>query len=288
MILLTLNLISEAIETLLLHSNSVHSILNRKPVTKELLFKYLHHNKVPVRNDFTKQLLIDNVIKFWKEKYSKEEWTQSEQQTDSTRQNEIEMTEAEPSSTTFINVTINKSITFNPNNHKEEEDFPIHQMSRKFAIWFFTNLNEESLQASDFWRESEYVVQFFEQNVCMLEQSDQGAENLLAFCRGLHTKYLLYFNLNESHSGTQGRIDPHGLVLVLSCGSLHKIDELVGTFECVFALSRDPFTDNNWKINRIDMRLRNIGSGNFTRPALDQCESIQALYALDAPSGEVS
>lgn len=262
-------LFAEALDAIFLHSTSVHSILNRKLITKEILFNYLHKNKVPVKSEFTKQLLIDKIIEFWTNNSSAEKPSNQQNVNDvQTDSYEVEMIEYE-------NLQKNTECNDNP------EHFPINQMSRKFSAWFYSNLNEGNIQTSDFWRECECSAKFFNRTVCAVEETHTGDEGAAEFCRQLKDQYQLYFNLNASHSGTQGRIDRHGLVLVLSCGSLHKINELVGTFESVFALSRDPFAENNWKINRINFNLHNFGAQtDAVMPVLDQCQSLTPLLSL--------
>lgn len=173
-------------------------------------------------------------------------------------------------------------------NHGQEH-FPINRMAREFATWFYTNLNAGKLREIDFWRDVECSAQFLERSVCMVDEKHCGNENVLEFCQKLRTQYELYFNLNDSHMGTQGRIESHGLVLVLSCGTLHKIDQMVGTFECVFGLVRDPSSENNWKINLMKMKLHNNPSRLQQQPqqkaiALADCETLAPLLSLTVSS----
>ena len=55
-----------AMEAIILHSPSVESILNRRRISKELLFNYLHWKKVPVTGTLDKQMLIQKIVSFWK------------------------------------------------------------------------------------------------------------------------------------------------------------------------------------------------------------------------------
>ena len=166
-------------------------------------------------------------------------------------------------------------------------------MARKFATWFYENLNTNRLQVSDFWCNCKCAVQFLENQQCLMEEEHVGAQAVLEFCQSLLAKYNLYLNLNISHSGTQGRIDCHGLVLVLTCGTLHKVNQFVGTFEAIFGLSRDPYSQNNWKINQINMRLHNFNaeqtqnaSISMQQPTLITSNSIVPLLALSMPNGD--
>lgn len=240
--------------------------------------------------EFTKQLLIEKSLQYWKETFDVE-------------QNEQIMYEPKPNI-----AEINESAYREPATHYEQsqqvlysstapqydepEQFPINQMARKFATWFFGNLNSNQLKVTDFWNNCTCKVQFLEQKQCLMNDDHVGAEAVLNFCQSLQQGYNLYLNLNANHSGTQGRIDCHGLVLVLSCGTLHKINQIVGTFECVFGLSRDPFSENNWKMNQINLRLHNFVvpkalSSSTHQPALVENDYMQPLLSMDMPNGQI-
>lgn len=269
----------------MLHSTGSHSILNRKLITKEILFKYLHSKQIAVTTQFTKQLLIEKLLQYWKETFCCADNDNDNNSIEFTHRNTRQIQNHTPiasNTVSFVHQEIKIIQT-----SMDIENFPINQMSRKFAQWFYENLNANQLQITDFWRDVNCSVEFFEQRQLILYEQHQGDNNVLEFCRLLRTKYELFFNLNVAHLGTQGRIDCHGLVLVLSCGTLHKTDQMVGTFECVFGLSRDPFSDNNWKINQMNMRLHNglnekTGSG---KPTLMECESLIPLLGLEVPEG---
>lgn len=275
-------MVLDAVDVILLHSSSVHSILNRRAITKEILFKYLHDKHVPVTNNFTKQLLIEKILQFWRQSFcSTHDGNHSVQITelpvvdyDDDDDSEVAMSEMDVLPAPIID-------------NSDQQHFPINQMARKFAHWFYEQLNTGTLREIDFWRDVNCSAQFLERGVCFVDEELCSNTNVLAFCHSLRTHYELYFNLNESHSGTQGRIDSHGLVLVLSCGTLHKTDQMVGTFECVFGLARDPFSENNWKINLMKMRLHNNPMRQQQQQqaiALDEFETLAPLLSLTVPS----
>lgn len=163
-----------------------------------------------------------------------------------------------------------------------QQQFPIQQMSRTFANWFFGNLNNSIIGASDFWSNVQCETGFYQNKKHIQNEQMMGADQTTTFLLSLISTHQLYFNLNDCSDGVQGRIDPHGLVLVLSCGTLHKMQEFVGTFESVFGLLRDPFAENNWKIKHLNLRLYNSTTNASMRPALRDCESMGALLCLDA------
>lgn len=238
---------------------------------------------MPVTSEFTKQLLIEKILQFWKKTFYFDDFDDDENCDNG----------SQAIATTAANINSNRteSVVAHPIDHSEE--FPINQMARKFASWFFENLNANRLQTIDFWSNCKCYVHFMENRQILLEEECFGADTVLEHCSSLRRKYGLYLNLNISHSGTQGRIDCHGLVLVLTCGTLHKVDQFVGTFECVFGLSRDPFSQNNWKINEMNMRLHNFSdqnsalSSNYELPTLVVCDSMTPLLCLEMPEHQL-
>lgn len=161
---------------------------------------------MPVTSEFTKQLLIEKILQFWKNTFylSDDNEKLRNEQTEPIV-NAIKHT-AEPQS---LNQTTD--YTHHMSNDSTDQHFPINQMARKFATWFYENLNSNRLQISDFWCNCKCMVQFLENQLCLMEEEHVGAQSVLEFCQSLLSTYNLYFNLNISHSGTQGRIDCHGL-----------------------------------------------------------------------------
>jgi hypothetical protein len=51
---------------------------------------------------------------------------------------------------------------------------------------------------------------------------------------GVIRRHRLQYNPNLCEEGVRGRLDPHGLVLVLACGTLHNHQTVCGVFEQVF------------------------------------------------------
>lgn len=227
----------------------------------------MHENRVPVTTAVTKQLLVEKIIQYWNEKNSTStaetpQFAQFAQQNEHAENNE-------------------KSVEPIDN---DRQHFPINEMSRTFANWFFDHLNTNKTQINDFWTDVNCEASFYENKSVVKSDQLSGAEYVLSFLTSLIHDYQLYFNLNDCHAGVQGRMDTHGLVLVLSCGTLHKTEQFVGTFESVFGLLRDPFAENNWKIKQINIRLHNTLSKCSAQPSLTDCESLEPLLCLYAPA----
>ncbi|KAL3285369.1 hypothetical protein HHI36_019476 [Cryptolaemus montrouzieri] len=143
----------------------------------------------------------------------------------------------------------------------------ITALAEQFSQWFYELLNENHLSSEHFFPDVSLnlsTVSNGEENSNSVEKNPEDVTNCL-----LNTKmqYDLFFNPNLSKEGVRGQMDPHGLVMVIVCGTLHSKSVCVGVFEQMFALARDPFAENNWKIKRTDLRLRS-SSNVITPPTL--------------------
>ncbi len=202
--------VSDAISIMIQHSPSISSIMNRKLITKVLIFQYLNARHVSVTADFSKPILLEKLYEFWNEKF-----------------NDHTSEKKESTGPSITDVS-------------KEDQFPIHQMSRQFSTWFFKMSNEMELKIVDFWDDVEYSMEMISSGQLVRQEQGCGSQSLLELFRSLHTQDNLLFNPNDCHEGTQGRMDAHGLVMVLCCGTLHSPGVFVGVFECVFGLLRDP------------------------------------------------
>lgn len=216
---------------------------------------------MPLTTTVTKQFLVERCIEYWHTNH------------------------AHSSASSKVNYpsqgypNTNQEIVEDPSNDRQKH-FQIQEMSRAFAHWFFQNLNSSSITVNDFWSDVGCETIFYENKVSLQNEGQTGADEASSFLLSLISAYQLYFNLNDCDDGVQGRIDPHGLVLVLSCGTLHKAQQFVGTFESVFGLLRDPFSENNWKIKHIKLRLHNSSAIGSATPTLHNCESMGSFLCL--------
>lgn len=197
MIFLTLKLknllFSDAYKIVLLHSESVSSILNRKTVSKEMLLKYLTENNIPVTNNFTKTTLVEQVIEYWKNlengiKYPIVQQSQSEQQQQSQQQQ------------IYPHVTYSADHLARPT-----ENFPINVMSRNFCSWFYKNFNEFTIQPNDFWSDCTLHVQMIDRNGELKEDSTITSRLVLNLLYSIKSQFNFYFNPNLSYEGTRGK-----------------------------------------------------------------------------------
>lgn len=260
---------TEALECIFLHIPDSQTLLNKRMVTKEILFKYLHQKKVPITADFTKATLIKKIIDYWYENYARQQ----------TNSNSSGTTNPKDEHKTSVHVNSTTTVA------EEPITFPIHLLARKFSEWFFDNYNKDSIKLNDFWSDACLLLEIVA-NDRVEELICENSTTLLQTILETRQRFDFFFNPNLSLNGVQGRMDIHGLVLVLACGTLHTKQDCVGVFECVFGLLRDPFAGNNWKAKNIKLILRSKGAP--TMPSLESSEALKQALELPVPQGELT
>lgn len=277
------------------HIEDCLTLLNKRTITKEILFKYLHSKNVSVKGEFTKVLLIKKVMNYWSSLKDTEEPYQPPQILLHEQQNGLAAEDAsiELSTTTQMISRIpskclkldSATSTINVSPSADESEFPIHLLARKFSEWFFNNYNGNTLKSRDFWSDSRLLLRIaandgFDEHVC------DDSNSLLDTLYDIRQKFGFFFNPNLTHAGVQGRMDVHGLVVVLACGTLHTENDCVGLFECAFGLLRDPFSENNWKTKTIQLMLRSKGAP--ATPSLEDSDTLREALTLPVPQGELT
>lgn len=217
---------------------------------------------MPVTNNFTKTTLVDQVIEYWKNTENGGSLSSGGSSSHSGAEN--------------LSVPAHHTIPAAP---AKSEDFPINVMSRNFSKWFFENLNLNSIQLNDFWNDCSCTVRMVDNAGEIKEDATITARLVLSLLSNIRNQFNFYFNPNVTHDGVQGRIELHGLVLILCCGTLHNQENCVGVFESVFGLLRDPFSDNNWKIKNIKLELKS-STRTSKVPQLASSSSLQQFMIL--------
>lgn len=172
---------------MLLHSESVSSILNRKPISKEILFKYLTDNNIPVTNNFTKTTLVEQIIEFWR-----------------TTENGMRHHHHQPQ----IHHQQQPSLHHHHSAEsliKKSENFPVNVMSRNFCSWFYKNLNENTIQLNDFWNDSTCIIKMIDSSGDVKEDSTITSGLVLNLLFSIKSQFNFYFNPNLSYEGTRGK-----------------------------------------------------------------------------------
>ncbi|RZC40899.1 C3orf38 -like protein, partial [Asbolus verrucosus] len=198
----------EAVNAVLNYSPDAISILKRKVITREIILGYLHKNNVPVDLPATKNDLIQKVIDFW-------------------------------------NVQCKQKLI--PSNAADGDT--IRLLAEQFTHWFYSQMNKnECINHEHFYADAKLRMYMANNGHILTEVVENNPQEIVQKLFLLKMKYNLFFNPNLTREGIRGWVDPHGLVMVMVCGTLHANDACVGIFEQIFALVRDPLAENNWKI----------------------------------------
>lgn len=261
----------EALLIIFRNMPNAQALLNKRLITKDILFKYVHTNQIPVTIDFTKGVLINKIIDYWDREGP------STRNSNSSHQSNLQRTSGSESNSNSQSSTSQQLI--------EETEYPINLLARKFSQWFYENYNGNNLKVEDFWKDSRLMLRIAAIDSVNDQQCD-NSEQVIETLLGCKQQFNLFFNPNLSHDGVQGRMDVHGLVIVLVCGTLHTQENCVGVFETSFGLMRDPFALNNWKIKTIQSLLRSQGAPK--EPRLSESDTLRESLALPAPTGEIS
>lgn len=211
---------------MLLHSPNIASILNRKDVTKQLLFGYLHSKKVPVRGDASKFALLQELFAFWDTQNSK--------------------------------LPNSQTVTVGPSTIANKSNYPIARLASEFVKWFWKSYSDMCLGPSDFWTDVEFLYEFVQNSgLSVRKEEGIGATTIVNALTAMHRETYI-FNVKYDGNGIQGnslnnflakltskihsivaRMDEaNGLVIILCTGTV-TILARSGNFQSLFGLVRE-------------------------------------------------
>ncbi|KAM6384092.1 uncharacterized protein C3orf38 homolog isoform 3-T3 [Alca torda] len=250
----------EAIHAILVYSQSVEELLKRRKVYREIIFKYLAAQGIPVPPSSEKQLLIDRVKQYWSGQHATSTLGERKQHTES---------------------------------HGESQKSPqdaIHDLGEEFCQWFFELLNsqhplgvksEERWGPQHFWENAKMKFSYntLEKNM----EEYVGAEMVSLRLLSLVKEEYLLFNPNLHASGLKCAMSRHGLVLVAVAGTVHRDNACLGIFEQIFGLISCPVRENTWKIKAVNLKI--VGQNalepgmQIEKPSLKyESNQLQELY----------
>lgn len=254
--------LSDAVDIIIRYSPDYQTILNRKTVKRDVLFQYLHDNNVSLTPPMTKLALIQKILEYW--------GTTRNDNQDCSAQSE----------------NANGSALSETTNMQNTED-EVKQMATKFAEWFYTMMNEDQCMGEEhFWQDCSLKLNLMSSSATVENQVDNNRSDVVKLLYETKRDHCLFFNPNLTKDGVFGKMDVHGLVMVFVCGTLHTSECCVGIFEQIFALARDPFADNNWKIKNTRLNLESNDAVNetpklsdnlFSREVVPSSESLTTL-----------
>lgn len=172
-------------------------------------------------------------------------------------------------------------------NSPSNTDPGVQKLGENFARWFFDALNShnpsKSLHTKDFG--PHHFLDDAELLLLVLGPSETRdricgqqavCDRFLAFVKGED----LLFNPNCDHGGIMVDTNPHGLVVVLVCGTVHRGNHCLGVFEQMFGLIKDPRFDNNWKIKISKLKMHAMAVSQLPRLTDKSPEEIQDLAVV--------
>lgn len=232
----------EAIDAICKHSVDELSILKRKIITKEILFEYLHENSISISLPATKNALVEKICSYWNVHNCGEQLV---------KHNNLLETSIPLDNDTIGLFTVN------------------------FGQWFYSLLNSDSgVEAQHFWPDAKFKLNMISLRSPIAQYIENTPHKIAELLFRVKTEHNLHFNPNLAADSVKYQTDPHGLVIILLCGTLHKNNVLVGIFEQTFALARDPFSENNWKIKNSELNLKDTSAVVTSQEPIEMDEQL--------------
>ncbi|XP_074890173.1 uncharacterized protein C3orf38 homolog [Buteo buteo] len=224
----------EAIHAILVYSQNVEELLKRRKVYREIIFKYLAAQGIPMPPSSEKHLLIDRVKQYWSGQLT----THTSESGD------------------------RKPHTQSHGEREKSLQDDIHDLGEEFCQWFFALLNsqhplgvksEERWGPEHFWEDAKmkFCYDTLEKNTEEYVGSEMVSLRLLSLVK---EEYLL-FNPNLRANGLKCAMSRHGLVLVAVAGTVHRDNTCLGIFEQIFGLINCPIRENTWKIKVVNLKI---------------------------------
>lgn len=260
---------SELIRLICLHGQSVYSILNKKIITKSLLFDYLSHYNVAA--GATKTDLIERIVQLWKENYPCKANGDAAQPP----------VPPPPQNVSFhivnhhtVNATIIQPAAITPSAPP-----PLQIMSEEFTTWLFERINKSSLLESDLWKDVTSAIRLIDSTGNTQDMQSEGSEGVLQSLQMLRGEFQFQMAPNICPTGVQGKMNAYGMVMIASCGTVYRDNQFVGVFEGGFGLLRDPTSADCWKLKHSKLQIKSA-AGHAIVPQLGECESLKEILAL--------
>ncbi|KAL8616654.1 hypothetical protein ACOMHN_031636 [Nucella lapillus] len=254
----------EAVKAIIEYSQSAVELLRRKKIRRDLLFQYLADCGVVISPNAEKQEMIYAVLDYWGYAALK---NYDLTDTDSTTQ---AVAVASP-----------------PGQNLQQ------RLGETFAKWFYQLLNSENPHCTTrsddvfgphhFWENA--TLKIVSRTPDLTEESYDGNVLVAGRLQALAKEELLLFNPNISVGGVRVQTNPHGLVIIMVCGTIHRHDTCLGVFEQVFGLISNPLNENTWKVKLTQLHL---SSSQVTAvPRLSDTSARKLLAVTDSVSAVV-
>ncbi|XP_044750802.1 uncharacterized protein C3orf38 homolog [Coccinella septempunctata] len=252
----------DALKVILNYSEDITSILRRKVFTREKLLSYLYDKNISVKLPITKPEIIEKILESWTNENSLNEPSELPDRIDPHTAGCSQPTSDEMGvvqNQKIINTTSDSAFIIEKSGQLYDVNVEktVKLLAEQFSDWFYRLLNGNELTPEHFYPDG--VL-----NLAVVINGDTSTKNICSDPKAItetlistKNQYNLFFNPNLMADSLKVQMDAHGLVMVIVGGTLHINSVCVGVFEQMFALARDPFAENNWKIKRTDLNLTN-------------------------------
>ncbi|XP_005094524.1 uncharacterized protein C3orf38 homolog [Aplysia californica] len=156
----------------------------------------------------------------------------------------------------------------------------------KFVTWFYNMLNSlnpsfhlvpQDFGPQHFWDNAELHLHMARFATSQTEDH-AGCESVAKRLAAFTNTDMLLFHPNLSGDGVQIKSDPHGLKLILACGSLHRSNSCIGIFVQSFGIVKDPRLPDAWKVKVSYLKMQEGSMQNL--PKLQDTEDCAAIEGL--------
>ena len=261
---------AEAISAIILHTDRAVDLLKRKKIKKEVLFKYLHFKRVSIEAVSDKSVHVARVLEVWGAAETGDMTVIDDNSLDTppapvpsrntshTSLCSLDLSVSRDvlynrglelrrsgSSTSIMNCDENSCSSFSFSEQSNEAaasltEVQCQEMAVSFVRWFYHLLNTSvesdcpDWNSSHFWPDASArvsVVSQGEVRECL--EVNNNSEETCRMLVNVFRSHKLKCNPNLCQEGVRGKLSPHGLVMVLACGTLHNQNNVCGVFEQV-------------------------------------------------------
>ncbi|KAK7482632.1 hypothetical protein BaRGS_00026131 [Batillaria attramentaria] len=282
----------EAVKAIVEYSQSAAELLRRKKLRRDFLFQYLADSGIVVPVTAEKHSLVAAILKHWGSQLptdgnlrdidSGTNLAAAASQTWNPQAAAASASVQTTGTSQGVNFGVNTRGSSAENSQALQAAYAGHShvterqggaspenqtLGETFVSWFYKLLNAQNpamAGTAEGAGAGDFGPQHFWQDCNMKlisvtpEPSDESYTGSLLVSQrfqALAREEQLIFNPNVSREGVRVRSNPHGLLVVMACGTIHQHSNCLGVFEQMFGLVRDPTIDNNWKIKVTQLQL---------------------------------
>ncbi|XP_055956083.1 uncharacterized protein LOC126817822 [Patella vulgata] len=158
------------------------------------------------------------------------------------------------------------------------------EFAESFVKWFYKMINSQNPSLKEtpedfsllhFWNDISLQLSTRNSNFTETTEQFEGIEMVSRKLLGFTKEELYLFIPNVSAEGVRSKMGPHGQLGISVCGMVNRMKVFLGIFEQDFGLISYPGFQNNFKIKRTALRLRD--SNIPTMPKLEEGKDLLAI-----------